>query len=380
MPRTKTLIFYPALAPYNIDLFNRLSCSFDFRVVFLNDSVRYHPELNQGDLKNLLTCNYEFVRDGFTIAGRDFRTGIWSTIRRFRPEIVITVEFAFATLAVAFYKKFLSKNRFGHIILTAENPMMLKERRGMRAWLTKKCSYYADGMLVYTNAMKRAYMDMGVAGEKVFVCANHQAEAIFTGKLNAARMLADKNIKDYGLAGKKVVLYVGRLVSLKGVDRIIRAFAMVGKDIANAVLVLIGDGPEKASLEKLAKIEDISDKIIFGGHLEGDNLRAWYIVSTAFVLASGREPYGAVVNEAMLAGVPVVCSSCAGASELIREGKNGFVVDSYDISAIAKRITDLLVKTKPLSSEGAAIKENLMPVTFEDHVQEFIRAVESVVK
>ena len=103
---------------------------------------------------------------------------------------------------------------------------------------------------------------------------------------------------------------------------------------------------------------------------------AWYLLGQLLVLASDSETYGAVVNEALLAGMPVVCSSAAGAAELIRDGHNGHVFEPHDVAALSDRMALWLQQAAPLGDGPVPRHESLMPQPFEEAAQSFVRAIE----
>lgn len=135
-------------------------------------------------------------------------------------------------------------------------------------------------------------------------------------RLERVLPISQNYVSEYHLEGKKVLLFVGRLVALKNVKFALRAFIKANLD--NTIFVIVGDGPEK---EKLEKIAAGNPAVIFTGRLEGDELYAWYNVGQVFTLPSYKEPFGAVTNEALVAGCKVLISKDAGSNCLVKDGK-----------------------------------------------------------
>ena len=164
-----------------------------------------------------------------------------------------------------------------------------------------------------------------------------------------------------------VVAFVGRLVALKNVPALIRAFEPLRE---RARLVVIGDGPERDKLEAMAP------DALFTGHLEGDELLAWYNLIDVLVLPSTQEAYGAVTGEALMAGAKVIVSRKAGSIDLVWEGENGYGVDPGDVASLTDRIGRLLDEVpanRPLS-----LRENRLPYRFEtsfDHLMKEINTL-----
>jgi colanic acid/amylovoran biosynthesis glycosyltransferase len=144
------------------------------------------------------------------------------------------------------------------------------------------------------------------------------------------------------------ILHVARLVEVKGAEYLIRAFAQVAARSPNVELVMIGDGPLKASLQGLAKSLGVAERVRFLGALPHDQVLAWMRKAAMLVLPSVRtgtgrvEGLGMVLLEAAATGVPVIGSRIGGIPEGIADGETGFLVPEKDPGALARRIGDLL--------------------------------------
>lgn len=110
--------------------------------------------------------------------------------------------------------------------------------------------------------------------------------------------------EELGVSGRKIILFVGRLVKVKGVDVLLRAFAQLGR--SDAVLVVVGDGPERQNLEKLALSLGISDRVIFTGWR--DDASKLVSIADVFVLPSLSEGLPQALLEALAHGVPCIVS------------------------------------------------------------------------
>ena len=103
----------------------------------------------------------------------------------------------------------------------------------------------------------------------------------------------------------------------KGLTNFINTIGDTLDEHENCVLVLVGDGDKKEEIETILKVKHLHNKILLPGRFEGSELYAWYVCASGFVLPSTYEPFGAVVNEALIFGNKVFCSKYAGASSLI---------------------------------------------------------------
>ncbi len=126
--------------------------------------------------------------------------------------------------------------------------------------------------------------------------------------------------------GELRILYVGRLVAVKGQPVLLEALAGLGRRGVEARLTLVGEGPERASLERLAESLGVSDRVTFTGALSHDRVHEEYARANAFCLPSFAEGVPVVLMEAMAIGLPVVTTRIAGIPELVEDGVGGLLV------------------------------------------------------
>jgi phosphatidylinositol alpha-mannosyltransferase len=137
------------------------------------------------------------------------------------------------------------------------------------------------------------------------------------------------------------VLFVGRLERRKGADLLVRAMALVQRRFPDAQLVLVGEGPERAALQRLA--EEAGVDAIFEGRVTEEELPAYYRAADVVCSpALGGESFGVVLLEAMAAGRPLVASRIDGYAELLNDAACATLVDVDDPAAIADAIGSLL--------------------------------------
>ena len=138
----------------------------------------------------------------------------------------------------------------------------------------------------------------------------------------------------------RVVLYVGRLAVMKGVDTFLRAAARVVPSFPDVLFVIAGEGPEYERLIQLAAHLGIGDRVMFLGKVSEEEREVLLSGSSVFVLPSVVEPFGIAALEAMAAGVPTIVSKTSGVAEM-SQGTT-FRVDFWDVEEFASRIAELL--------------------------------------
>ena len=236
----------------------------------------------------------------------------------------------------------------------------------LHGWLRTHLSKYFDDFIVVTPEVERWYQEnYGKGVWMPIIMDDTKTKAYYEKLLPKSRELATK----YGLNGKNVLLSVSRLVDLKNIHRVIDAFAMAETD---ATLVIVGDGPERDALK--AHAAKVNKEIVFTGRFDGDELYAWYNMASVFILASYLEPFGAVTNEALLAGSRVIISDKCGSSCLVNT-ENGELVNPMDIKSISKAIDrQLSIAAIP---DLKTSRKSLMTFSFEEKINNLINKLKA---
>ncbi|HYK92480.1 MAG TPA: glycosyltransferase family 4 protein [Thermoplasmata archaeon] len=138
---------------------------------------------------------------------------------------------------------------------------------------------------------------------------------------------------------RRLVLYLGRLAAMKGVDTFLRAAARVAAFDDETLFVVAGEGPEYPRLVTLAAHLGIGDRVLFLGRVTEDERAVLLSSASVFVLPSIVEPFGIAALEAMVAGVPAIVSKTSGVAEI---SGAVFAVDFWDIDEFASRIEEVL--------------------------------------
>jgi len=167
--------------------------------------------------------------------------------------------------------------------------------------------------------------------------------------------------KSLGLTEKKVIVSVGRLVHRKGQDVLITAMPEILREIPDAHLLLIGEGPYRQYLESQVKKLQIDSHVSFIGRISYADLPRYICLGEVFAMpARSRlaglevEGLGIVYLEASACGLPVIAGNSGGAPDAVREGVTGVVVDGRDRQTVAQSITELLAAPERARTMGLA--------------------------
>ena len=167
-----------------------------------------------------------------------------------------------------------------------------------------------------------------------------------------------------GLAGRPVVLCVSRLVPRKGQDTLIRAWPRVLAARAAAggqepVLLIVGDGPYRKDLGRLAGHLGVTGSVRFTGPVPEADLPGYYAAADIFAMPCRTrrggldvEGLGIVYLEASAAGLPVIGGDSGGAPDAIEPGESGYVVPGRDLGALVSRLTALLADPAAAAAMG----------------------------
>jgi glycosyltransferase involved in cell wall biosynthesis len=160
---------------------------------------------------------------------------------------------------------------------------------------------------------------------------------------------------------RRSMLAAGRLVPVKGYDRLLRAFGAVAAAHPDWQLALVGEGPLRSELESLARELGIADQVIMPGRV--GNMGDWYQSADAFVLTSLFEGFPNVLCEAMANGLPAVAVDCdTGPRTILRDEFDGLLVKQNDpgalISAMGRLMGDAALRHR-LGENAKAIRERL---------------------
>lgn len=217
-------------------------------------------------------------------------------------------------------------------IVTGHGGDIMELNRGIFKILKKRVLEKASCISVVSNRAKQKLYDLYKIDNVVV-----QTMGCDTNKFSP-----DKRVENYfGQDGKKVILFVGRFVEIKGITYLLKAM----EDI-DAKLVIVGKGPDESLIRK--QVENLGEKVIFLGSQDHTKLPTIYASSDIFVIPSvtiqGGVTEGSptVITEALASGLPVIGTNTGGIPEMIQDGVNGFVVPERNSEIISEKIKIIL--------------------------------------
>jgi glycosyltransferase involved in cell wall biosynthesis len=189
---------------------------------------------------------------------------------------------------------------------------------------------HADGLITVCQALKDRLIELGAAPERITVLRNGVDLELFKPM--------DRNEARASLGLRRRTLgSVGWLIERKGHHHVIRALrAMPDTDF-----LIVGEGPERAALERLAANEGVRERVRFLGGVEQKRLPEIYNAMDVLVLASSREGWANVLLESMACGTPVVASAVWGTPEVVAAPQAGVLMKTLDAQGVIQGVIDL---------------------------------------
>ena len=206
----------------------------------------------------------------------------------------------------------------------------VEAHKRLRAWLAKQ----VDTLITPSRYLKQLVQRWGVPGERIQVIYNAVEEPV-------EDLVSPQDIrKELELSERdRVLVTIGRLVSWKGVDQLLKLLPQLDPEVK---LLVVGDGPERNSLTKLTEDLKLSSRVKFVGKASRYRALSYIKASDVFVLNTAYEGFSHVLLEAMMLGAPVLTTSVCGNPELITTGKNGLLVEYGNLVDLKTQLIRLL--------------------------------------
>ncbi|HUF74393.1 MAG TPA: glycosyltransferase family 4 protein [Gammaproteobacteria bacterium] len=223
-------------------------------------------------------------------------------------------------------------------LVTVHEPPILAARNSMLARLLQDANWVVGVSQAMLDDARSLVPDIAGRSSVIYNAVNDESAALAPLDSHAPELFC-----------------VGRLVKEKGWDVAIRALKDVRAAYPNVRMAIVGDGPERSDLERLAKALGLSGAVRFTGWVLPSDVGA--LLESAFAVllpARWREPFGLVALQAAEAGRPVIASRVGGLAEIVVDGVTGVLVPPNDSDALGIAIRGLLASPLTASRMGAA--------------------------
>ena len=270
--------------------------------------------------------------------------GLLKLLRKERPDVLHSY---------LFHANMVSRvvGRLARVPIILNSERSVNQDGGFRMFVNHRTHRLATAVETNSEAGKSYVLrGLGADPSKVFVV--HQG----VDTLNSVSQDASGVRRALGLDPEALVVgFVGRLHPVKGLSYCVRAFSTVVRELPEARLVLVGDGPERAQLERLCDVEGVFDRVLFLG--QRPDVAQIMSAMDVLVLPSLAEGLSRVVLEAMAMGKPVVATRVGGQSEAVVDGATGLLVPPAEPGALAQALLKVLsdrTVARQMGAEGRA--------------------------
>ena len=262
-------------------------------------------------------------------------------LARTKPDVIVISEFGLLSLYATLYRLLNKKTRV--LLLVENDPIYLKyygvHRDGvLYDFVRRFIGRSADKVLCNNNKAANYLVNrLSIPSQKI-ICGCYLTSAI---DVNAVIRSNNKKI---------ALLFVGQLIPRKGLAHLLGAITRLSLTLrANLRLDIVGDGPERRTLEELIQKYGLGDVVTLHGLQPYDKLGDFFSQADIFVLPTLGDYRALVGFEALSAGLPIIGSTFDGAAtEIIEEAVNGFIVDPKNEDALSKKI-QLFLSTPQLA-------------------------------
>ena len=262
----------------------------------------------------------------------------------------------FRTLQNAAAYKYLTKYKIPYIPSAHGSVLRLMGKEFLKMLFDKSIGFKilksAKRVIAVSNIEVEQYIKMGVERDRISLIPN----GINISEFENADKVKGNFRRAYKLSDKKILLFIGRLNAIKGIDFLLNTFAILTKDIKDTILVIAGpDDGYKNEIERRINLLNINDKVLLIDGLYGEDKISAMKDADMFIYPSRHEIFGIAPLEALMCGTPVIVTDNCGCADFLREANGGIVVKYQDISGLLDSIQNILDKkeeAKKLASNG----------------------------
>lgn len=384
----KTIVLVTNIpTPYRVPLFNELDAALRNRgcrlhVIFGASSyARRKFEIDPSTFQ----FDHTFLEASLIQRGDAEKTtflykGLGKELNRLSPEKIIVSGFSPATAKIFLrniFSVFTFRKKVPFILWNGSIEAGYRSDGFLKRTFRRIMASSSYGAVAYGSRAKDYLEKLGVAPARVFIGINTVDTSFFSRATEKIRQ-QKRSVENPASDGRVHLLSIGYLSPRKNFHQLIEVMRLLHAQRNEVVLDLVGDGSERTLLENLVKDYGLSDVVRFHGYLQKEALPGLMAEATLFLFQTDFDIWGLVLNEAMAAGLPVICSPNAGAAaDLIREGETGYIMDFNEPEKVAAKILELLSDPEKCRSTGANAAGYISRfATLQNSVSGFLKALE----
>ena len=280
---------------------------------------------------------------------------LFKIFRKFKPDLLnINGWFDPAQVVLALYAKKLGVK----LVISSESSALDRPRKNLKESLKTRFLRRADAFFCFGKTSVEYLESLGIHESMIPVKGAAVVDSAFISEAFSKAQRAKPPDAD-----KRSFIYVGRLAKEKNLSLLLTAYrkSIATRKETDWGLVFVGDGPMKNQLMKEAADNQLSG-VRFAGGMPWHEVPAQLAQADVLILPSLSEPWGLVVNEAMVCGMPVIVSqNCGCVGDLVRNGQNGFVFDPTLVDELAAAMRHYINYPEDIAVHGAKSRELIAP-------------------
>lgn len=285
-------------------------------------------------------------------------------ILHYKPDVINVTGYSSSasTLPVIFLSKLLGKK----VIMSNESTSKDKTRSLLKEGIKKMAIKACDGFVVFGKTSEQYVLDLGAKPDDILV---QKAAVVDNRALETLYLQAKQTPSFPEITTPKNFIFVGRMAPEKNVHLLVTAFQKASP--LDWGLILVGQGSQDEQVESL--IAKAPKNIYKYKAVNWTEVPAFFARSNCFILPSASEPWGLVINEAMVCGLPVIVTDiCGCAPDLVQD--NGLVIPANDPSALEHAIKEM-ASTLSLEKMEAASRRIIQDFSVQNVAKAYVNAV-----
>jgi glycosyltransferase involved in cell wall biosynthesis len=327
------------------------------------DQVSIIPVANDADFPEFIVkmdegkCAVNPIFEGYDEYRRAIKSGhigrfVHEILDGLDPQVVAVAGWSFSESLAAIG---WAKSRRRHLIMLSESQAADAARQKLRELLKRRIVMACDAALVGARPHEDYIVDLGMKRANVFHGYDVVQNSHFESGANKYRNQADEARAAFALP-ERYLLASCRFIPKKNLVRLIEAFSRAKQEAKTSHhLVLLGDGITSNDVRSAIAKNSLNGLVHLPGFKGYADLPAYYGLADGFVHVPYSEQWGLVINEAAAAGLPLVVSSACGAtSALVHHGRNGWIVNPYDIEDISTGLVECMTLSENKRARMAA--------------------------
>ena len=242
----------------------------------------------------------------------------------------------------------------GHVLRGYFGPLRTLGFRLLERWLARG----TDALVAVSPEVRDDLVRLGVAPREKFTVVRLGIE--LEARLGSGRNGRDETRRVLGIAPERFTVgWIGRMTGVKRTGDVLLAFKELRERGVDALLCMVGDGPERAQVEQRAHDLGIIRDTLFLGYQE--DVAPFYSAFDAMILPSGNEGTPVSAMESLAAGRPVVATRVGGVPDVVRDGEDGFLVELGDVRELAGALERLAEDSELRVRMGEAGRARVLP-------------------